>query len=237
MKVLANIKSWISNHIKDLIWSLIVVFLLFICTLLITRQYNQNKTQASNIIALTDSMSYWKTNSGKVIAEKTLLETDYNTIKQINDSLYKKLKEMDIKNPIVVIDGGGTIINEKHDTTWLVPDTIYKEKYVSRKFDFSNKWRTLNGIVYHEQDTLGLSIQKDIVNFDYTLAIEDNKVVMSSTNPYVSFNKVTGFVVPSTKQKQKKFGLGPIIYGGYNINSKSFGYGIGIGVQYNILSW
>lgn len=204
---------------------------------MISKNYNQKKTQASNIIALTDSVTYWKTHSGKVIAEKTLLETDYNTIKQINDSLYQKLKDMKINNPIIAIDGNGSIVNENHDTVWIVPDSIYKESFSSREFNFSNKWRTLSGIVWHEKDTLGMSIYKDIVNFDYTLAVQDSKLIMSSSNPYIKFNNITGFVVPSTKQKEKKFGIGPIIFGGYDISSKKLGYGIGIGVQYNILSW
>lgn len=233
---LTKIWSWIGCHTKDLLWSLAVALLLFIIGTLITRQYNDKKTQASNIIALTDSVTYWKTKSGKVITEKTLLETDFATLKQINDSLYAKLKEMKVSDPVVVIDGKGTITNTRHDTMWIVKiDST--SRYTYRDFDFSDKWRTLSGNVWHEKDTIGLNIEKDIVKFDYTLAVENSKVIMSSTNPYVKFNSVTGLVVPSSKQKQKKFGIGPIIYGGYDFRNKGFGYGIGIGVQYNVLTW
>ena len=54
---------------------------------------------------------------------------------------------------------------------------------------------------------------------------------MTSDNPYVKFSDITGLKIPETK-KEKRFGIGPMIYGGFG--NKGFNYGIGIGIQYNL---
>ena len=57
---------------------------------------------------------------------------------------------------------------------------------------------------------------------------------MTSDNPYVKFNSITGLIIPKQK-KEKKFGIGPSVFGGYT--NKGFVYGIGIGLQYNLINF
>lgn len=36
---------------------------------------------------------------------------------------------------------------------------------------------------------------------------------------------------------KRKWSLGPAIFGGYDINNRNFGYGVGVSVQYNLIKW
>ena len=72
------------------------------------------------------------------------------------------------------------------------------------------------------------------MQFKYALAVKGNVVYMTSDNPYVKFNSITGLKIPKQK-KEKKFGIGPSVFGGYS--NKGFVYGIGIGLQYNLISF
>ena len=91
----------------------------------------------------------------------------------------------------------------------------------------------LSGDVYIADGNLGLNIDKDIIKFDYTAAFKNGQLYITSDNPYVQYNNITGIQVP--KQRKKRWNLG--IYGGfgvhYDISSKRFGYGpqIGAGIS------
>ena len=79
-----------------------------------------------------------------------------------------------------------------------------------------------------------MHIEKDRIQFKYALAVKDNVVYMTSDNPYVKFNSITGLTIPKQK-KEKKFGIGPSVFSGYS--NKGFVYGVGIGLQYNLISF
>ena len=131
---------------------------------------------------------------------------------------------------IIIFDG--TIENEIHDTTYVVQhDTLYKG--FTKEFNFNNEYRTLEGLVKYQQDTLGVNITKDIVNFNYNVAMDkNNRIYVTSTNPYVKYNEITGFTVP--KQKKKHFSIGPSVNFGYDpINNKA-AFTIGGSVIYNL---
>ena len=104
-------------------------------------------------------------------------------------------------------------------------------------FIISDKWRTLTGHVNYKDSILNIGIDKNSVEFKYALAIENNKVYMTSDNPYVKFSKTTGLIIPTYQQKKKRFGVGPVIFGGYDMQSNKIGYGIGIGISYNLIQW
>jgi len=155
-------------------------------------------------------------------------------LQSINDSLYRLIESIKVKNPDVVVGSDVAIDNGNHDTIWITTANEISSKSIYRKFDFSNQFRELSGQVNYTNDTLGLHIEKDKVQFQYALAIKDNKVYMTSDNPYVKFSSITGLKIPKEK-KVKKFGIGPVIYGGYG--NKGWNYGIGIGLQYNFIKF
>ena len=226
--------TFVRNHKRILIEVFSVVAFFVFITLSINKCTYYKNINAKNIIALTDSVNYYKGKYGNEVAKKTMIETDCKNLQIINDSLYRMIQNMQVKKPDIVIGGSTSIDNGKHDTVWVPTVTEIASKNIYRKFDFSNQYRELTGNVSYTNDTLGLHIEKDIMQFKYALAVKDNVVYMTSDNPYVKFNSITGLTIPKQK-KEKKFGIGPSVFGGYS--NKGFVYGIGIGLQYNLISF
>ena len=226
--------TFVRNHKRILIEVFSVVAFFVFITLSINKCTYYKNINDKNIIALTDSVKYYKGKYGNEVAKKTMIETDCKNLQIINDSLYRMIQNMQVKKPDIVIGGSSSIDNGKHDTVWVPTVTEITSKNIYRKFDFSNQYRELTGNVSYTNDTLGLHIEKDIMQFKYALAVKDNVVYMTSDNPYVKFNSITGLTIPKQK-KEKKFGIGPSVFGGYS--NKGFVYGIGIGLQYNFINF
>ena len=226
--------TFVRNHKRIFIEVFSVVAFFVFITLSINKCTYYKNVNDKNIIALTDSVNYYKGKYGNEVAKKTMIETDCKNLQIINDSLYRMIQSMQVKKPDIVIGGSTSIDNGKHDTVWVPTVTEITSKNIYRKFDFSNQYRDLTGNVSYTNDTLGLYIEKDIMQFKYALAVKDNVVYMTSDNPYVKFNSITGLKIPKQK-KEKKFGIGPSVFGGYS--NKGFVYGIGIGLQYNFINF
>ena len=226
--------TFVRNHKRILIEVFSVVAFFVFITLSINKCTYYKNVNDKNIIALTDSVNYYKGKYGNEVAKKTMIETDCKNLQNINDSLYRMIQSMQVKKPDIVIGGSSSIDNGNHDTLWVPTFTEITSKNIYRKFDFSNQYRELAGNVSYTNDTLGLYIEKDIMQFKYALAVKDNVVYMTSDNPYVKFNSITGLTIPKQK-KEKKFGIGPSVFGGYG--NKGFVYGIGIGLQYNFINF
>lgn len=229
-----TVLTFVRNHKRILIEVFSVVAFFVFITLSINKCTYYKNVNDKNIIALTDSVKYYKGKYGNEVAKKTMIETDCKNLQNINDSLYRMIQSMQVKKPDIVIGGSSSIDNGKHDTVWVPTVTEITSKNIYRKFDFSNQYRELTGNVNYTNDTLGLHIEKDIMQFKYALAVKDNVVYMTSDNPYVKFNSITGLTIPKQK-KEKKFGIGPSVFGGYS--NKGFVYGIGIGLQYNLMNF
>lgn len=226
--------TFVRNHKRILIEVFSVVAFFVFITLSINKCTYYKNANDNNIIALTDSVKYYKGKYGNEVAKKTMVEADYKNLQNINDSLYRMIQSMQVKKPDIVIGGSTSIDNGKHDTIYIPTVTEITSKNIYRKFDFSNQYRELTGNVNYTNDTLGLHIEKDRIQFKYALAVKDNVVYMTSDNPYVKFNSITGLTIPKQK-KEKKFGIGPSVFSGYG--NKGFVYGIGIGLQYNLISF
>lgn len=227
------------NGIKNTIWYIILILLLFVVMCVSMRQCISNKhLYNNNIIALTDTIKYYKGKNKELVASKTMIETSFNNIKYINDSLYNVLKSIGVKNPDNVVYIETVIRDEKHDTMWV--DTTYNNansinKYIKKDFDFSNKYRTLKGYVYlNKPDTLGLSIEQNDVTADFTVTQKDNNVYITSNNPYIKYNNIIGIKNKSEhKTKTKRFGVGPYVGIGINKDAKIEPV-VGIGITWSI---
>lgn len=226
--------TFVRNHKRILIEVFSVVAFFVFITWSINKCTYYKTVNDKNIIALTDSVNYYKGKYGNEVAKKTMIETDFKNLQIINDSLYRMIQSMQVKKPDIVIGGSTSIENGKHDTVYIPTVTEMTSKNIYRKFDFSNQYRELTGNVSYTNDTLGLYIEKDRMQFKYALAVKDNVVYMTSDNPYVKFNSITGLTIPKQK-KEKNFGIGPSVFGGYS--NKGFVYGIGIGLQYNFINF
>lgn len=180
----------------------------------------------NNIIALTDTIKYYKGKNKELVASKTMLETSFKNIKHINDSLYNVLKSIGIKNPDNVVYIETIIKDEKHDTMWI--DTTFN---IKKYFDFSNKYRILKGYVYlNRPDTLGLSIEQNEAIANFTIVQKNNNLYITSNNPYIKYNNIIGINSKlENKSKTKRFSIGPYVGVVINKDAKiepTFGIGL-----------
>ena len=171
--------TFVRNHKRILIEVFSVVAFFVFITLSINKCTYYKNVNDKNIIALTDSVNYYKGKYGNEVAKKTMIETDCKNLQIINDSLYRMIQSMQVKKPDIVIGGSTSIDNGKNDTVYIPTVTEITAKNIYRKFDFSNQYRELTGNVSYTNDTLGLHIEKDIMQFKYALAVKDNVVYMT----------------------------------------------------------
>ena len=235
-------KSFWNKYKYTIILGLVSLILL-VCLCSAVRSCNKYKDwNNNNVVALTDSIKYYKTKTGELYVSKTLLAGDLETLKLVNDSLVKTLKDMNIKDPATVVHFDNTIDNGQQDTSWTIPpipsivDTSgnYNPINITKEFNFNNKFRELEGNVTLKDTTMNLNILKDKVYVDYTLAVEDNKVFIKSSNPYVQYNNIQGITIPQPKKRKMSLVIGPSINYSYDLNNKNFGLSVGISATYGL---
>jgi len=234
MNFIELIKDFWNKYKSQIILSLALVISLLFLFRSCTNQIDSRKIYENNVKALTEEVQLWKTKSGDLVAEKTVLEGDINLLKQTNEDLYKQVKELKAK-PSEVVYVNVEVPYPVHDTTFVVSDST---TYIKHPFDFSNKWRILSGFIEYNKPNIGLTIDKDIVYADLTVAIKDSKVYVTSNNPYLKYNDVQGVVLPKTTPRWS-IGVGPQIGVGYGfINKKPDVYvGVGLSINYNLISF
>jgi cell division protein FtsB len=179
-------------------------------------EYN---TAQNNIVALTDSITYYESKTGELIAQKTMLTGEIKDLKESHskalNSLYNELNSMKRKNAQMAAQINGLIDNPVRDTVWKYDSVKFVQSLV-QPFDFSDKWRTLSGNITLKDDTMGLNIKEDKVFFDYTVAVEDGLVFIKSNNPYVKYNAITAI---QEQKKPKRWNIG---------------FQLGLGFQYGL---
>lgn len=225
-----KIFTWIKKNIKlrDIIYWVFIALIIILLSISIRKCTTNSDKYKNNIHALTDTIAYYQSENGALVASKAAFESNIEELKIANSNLYNELKDMKVKTSKVAtaVNVQGEIIYEPQDTIYVVEkDSIGN---FTQHFDFSNKWRTLNGdIMFRYPDSLGMSIDNDRVMFDYTMAIDkDNKIYIKSNNPYVTYNELSGFVLPTPKQTH--FSIGPSIGIGYGVFNKKPDLFIGI---------
>lgn len=199
-KLVSDLITVIVDNVSSVILILIILFSLGINVTSIRSCSEQQRINENNIIAMTDSISYYKLKNGELVATKTILEGDLNTLKLANDSLYQTIKDMKLKDPTKIVYVTTETVLEKRDTVWM-SDSIITPYEIRKPFDFTNEYQSLTGSVWAKEKQLGLNIDKNIVYADYTVAFEDNKVYIKSSNPYVQYTNVTGIQIPKPKEK------------------------------------
>ena len=228
------------NAIKN-IWNkyksqIILILCLLVCIFFLIRSCENNladkRIYDNNVKALTEQIQTWETKAGDLVAEKTVLEGDVKLLKQTNEELYEQVKKLKAR-PKEVVYIETEIINEVHDTTFIV-DSNYIKKY----FDFSDQWRTLTGFVEYNNPNLNLTFTKDITKADFTVAIKDSKVYITSNNQHIVYNDIQGVVLPK-KEPMFTISTGPSFSAGYGLINKNFDFyaGWSIIIGYNIKSF
>lgn len=212
-----------------------ILIILVLCSLLMTsinRCSNVKDEYRNNIEALNDTIKYYQDKNGNLVATKLAFESDVKTLKLLNEHLYKEIEDLKIKGSVAsVVYVEGKIENPKRDTTYIVQhDTIAKGFY--KEFNFNDDYRVLEGNVKYENDNLGVFINKDIINFDYTVGMDkNNNIYVKSTNPYVKYNEISGFKI--SQPKKTHWSIGPSINIGYDPINLKPSFSIGASINYS----
>lgn len=216
---------------------ILIVLLIMALSFSVSKCTSIKREYIDNIEILNDSIHYYKAKDGKQVATIHGYETNIENLKYLNDSLYKEIKSLKIKNNklTTATQFSGVITNELHDTMYIVKyDTIVNGFY--KDFNFNNKYRLLEGNVRYNNDSVGVSITKDVVMFDYTVAMDkDNVIHIKSNNPYVKYNSISGYFI--SKPKKKRWSIGPSIGYSYDIRQNIFSPTVGISLQYGLIQW
>lgn len=215
-----------------LIYTAIIILLLFLLGVSVKSCQENKQSCNNNITALTDSISYYKSKNGELVASKTLLEGEFSLLEKTNSKLADELKSMKVTDPEQVVKIVTKYVQLPSDTVWVVDSTDIN---ITKQFDFTDKYRSLAGNIYLKDDMLGLNINKDEVYANYTLAIKDNKAYVTSDNPYIKISDIQGITLPTPKTKH--FYLGPSINFGYDPIQKKPTFNIGVSVGYGLFSW
>lgn len=236
-----KVKSYISKYLDRILVFIVFLFMLSLLITAVRSCQDYKDRNNNNVVALTDSIKYYKTKYGEVYVSKTLLEGDLSTLKIVNDSLYNTIKDMKLNKPTTVVYIDNTIDNGGKDTSWVIPpipsggdSIIMVYPMITKNFEFNNKYRELEGDVTIKDSTMNLNITKDKVYLDYTLAIEDNKVYVKSNNPYVQYNKIQGIQLPQPKKKWTTLVIGSSIGYGYDLKNGNFGPTISLNITYGL---
>lgn len=228
------------NHKKD-IFQVLVMVILFVWALLSMQRCSTMKlnyeTSQNNIVALTDSIEYYESKTGELVAQKTMLTGEIKDLKEshskeLND-LYNDLNSMKRKNAQMAAQIKGFIDNPDKDTVWKY-DTIKFAQSLVQPFNFSDRWRTLAGNITLKDDTMGLNIKEDKVFFVYTVAVEDGFIYIKSDNPYVKYDYVTAIQEQQKKPKRWNIGFQAGFGCQYGIIGKRVDVGpyLGVGVSW-----
>ena len=171
----------------------IVALLIFVCclNLLLVHKLNDNTHRYdNNVLALKDTIEYYQSKNNELVATKLAFEAELSDIKNLNKSLYDEIKSLKTKSKVKSgITYSGVIENTPHDTVYsIVPDTV--SRCFLREFSFKNPYRELSGNILYANDSLKLKFSKDIVNFDYTIAIDKkNQIIViqgTEEHPYIA---------------------------------------------------
>ena len=223
-----------SITLKDVVYVIIILVLAGALSSSIQQCSDIKQEYKNNIAALNDTIHEYKAKNGNLVATKLAFESDLKTLELLNEDLCNEIDNLKMKgNATNATYFEGIIENPQVDTAFIVKhDTI--SKGFSHDFAFNNEYRTLEGNVKYQNDSVGVKIQKDEIKFDYTVAMDDkNNIYITSKNPYVKYNQLTGFQVH--KEKQKRWSIGPAVGVGYDPLQNRFGINLGVSFNYGII--
>ena len=141
-----------------------------------------------------------------------------------------KDKDVEIKEKITTVTKIDTIMDtvlvvKKEKVIKVIRDTLVNVEFIRDTVDTAKVVADIPIVQKEYSD-----------DSTYTAWVSGYRPSLDSINIYrknISTNKETVI----KKKDIHRFGIGPVLYGGYNFGTKKLDYGVGIGVSYHILEW
>ena len=141
-----------------------------------------------------------------------------------------KDKDVEIKEKITTVTKIDTIMDtvlvvKKENLVKVIRDTLVNVEFIHDTVDTAKVVADIPIVQKEYSD-----------DSTYTAWVSGYRPSLDSINIYrknISTNKETVI----KKKDIHRFGIGPVVYGGYNFGTKKLDYGVGIGVSYHIWEW
>ena len=141
-----------------------------------------------------------------------------------------KGKDVEIKEKITTVTKIDTIMDtvlvvKKEKVIKVIRDTLVNVEFIRDTVDTAKVVADIPIVQKEYSD-----------DSTYTAWVSGYRPSLDSINIYrknISTNKETVI----KKKDIHRFGIGPVVYGGYNFGTKKLDYGVGIGVSYHIWEW
>ena len=141
-----------------------------------------------------------------------------------------KDKDVEIKEKITTVTKIDTIMDtvlvvKKEKVIKVIRDTLVNVEFIRDTVDTAKVVADIPIVQKEYSD-----------DSTYTAWVSGYRPSLDSINIYrkkISTNKETVI----KKKDIHRFGIGPVVYGGYNFGTKKLDYGVGIGVSYHIWEW
>ena len=141
-----------------------------------------------------------------------------------------KDKDVEIKEKITTVTKIDTIMDtvlvvKKENVIKVIRDTLVNVEFIRDTVDTAKVVVDIPIVQKEYSD-----------DSTYTAWVSGYRPSLDSISIYrknISTNKETVI----KKKDIHRFGIGPVVYGGYNFGTKKLDYGIGIGVSYHIWEW
>ena len=141
-----------------------------------------------------------------------------------------KDKDVEIKEKITTVTKTDTIrdtilVVKKEKVINVIRDTLVNVEFIRDTVDTAKVVADIPIVQKEYSD-----------DSTYTAWVSGYRPSLDSINIYRK-SVITNKETIIKKKDIHRFGIGPVVYGGYNFGTKKLDYGVGIGVSYHILEW
>ena len=216
--------------------------------LVCTTAYYRDRLRNIDTTWMADSLSVYHNKLDEEYAQKAMLLSSINDLKERNNALYEETKRLK-EHPVIV----SRVLTETIiDTVYTSTDTVYVDKengMVSSSWNaYDNDYYTVSGKtdISLEGDSASTVINSIRMNAMLRYDVVDNgrnlSVLVRSDNPYMNVSDIQGAFIDPAKSKtiskrfDKRWGVGPYVGVGIGYSGQSLKpeLSVGIAVQYSL---
>lgn len=214
---------------------------------------NQNLIHQNNILALTDSVTTYRTQNGQLTQSRRALIGDVETISAMNRQLRDELQQehyevQSLQALVAELSNKDTIIvyvdvpvfADSTDGIYTVPwswSNEFTQIVATSRFTLSQNDLSVNDF----STTLNYIMQIPIVTGINKVSDSEWRIFVRSQNPDITFTNIQGFSVPSSTfasnevRRPRPWGIG--FQAGYGATRHGLSPYMGVGLSYNPLTF
>jgi hypothetical protein len=175
----------------------IILFLLFgYSAFQSARMYMREKKDKQRIEqsfkAAEETIRYYKTRNGQLVAQNNTLQLRYNEVKEIYPKIIDEIKNLDIK-PKRVSQYAETVVRQEKEIVTRLRDSIIFDTIPARVFTYQDSFYTVKGIAIGDTQRVHITSTDSLIQVVYRgerirpwlwfLSRRKTEQVISSKNP------------------------------------------------------